>query len=446
MEMSNNGVVDIDIYKSTLLKKNKPQDIVKQIFSDYHLLVEKIFSEYDGEIWHRMGDGAICIFLSPIKAVEACIQLLEKLVAFNKQNENNLSSSPLFTRIGIHEIDSNVIANIPKEERGKFAHSDLDIAGKLQKNCPIGKISISVEVYKKLGVRQRLFRSALTEIYGKRFFVLIDRMITSQEEKLLIGLTEKQKLKLPPIPFLSWDRIVPDEGLNLRTLDKFFERPLAIVIGETYQDSRQLQLNSPISSAATSDTVGIAEVLATSKANPDVKVGIDYWEDTADIVSDRNIIVVGSGTVNIYAFALNDLFQPVRFVKSQSRVLDQIVAASNKGVVYFGSHALPPKDSGLIVVSKSPFNPDKALLWVAGITGIGTSVATEFLKDVITDPNGTLRRKIGVPDSVHPIACVVGAEVRIPSEDWKVSDYYKRWRITDYKVLWMVDRNGSKIL
>lgn len=187
------------------------------------------------------------------------------------------------------------------------------------------------------------------------------------------------------------------------------------------------------------------EVIATLGANREVKVGIDHWDDTADIILDRNIIIVGSGTVNIYAFALNDLFQLVHFVKTRGRVLNQIVATSQKEQVYFGPHALPPEDSGLLIISKSPFNPDKALLWIAGITGMGTQAAAKFLKDMVIDPQYTIR-KIGAQKPTPPVACIIGAEVRIPLEDWRVSDYYRRWKITDYKVLWMVDRDGNKIL
>jgi hypothetical protein len=438
--MTKSGVVDIDIYKSTKLKEGVLQNEIKQIFNSYHSLVEKTFEKFDGQIWHRMGDGAICIFPKPSTAVEACMQLLENLVGLNKQFENQLSGSPIFVRIGIHEIELTEITNVPEDQRGKFAHPELDIAGKLQKNCPIGKIALSMEVYKKLELKKRLFRPMLTEFSGKRNFILIDRLIMPQEEKLLYGLCEEYKIAIPPIPFPSWDKILPNEKINLKTLDEFFKEPLLLILGDTSSERKD-----PIASAATSDAVGIIEAMAAIKSHTGVRVGIDQWEDTADIVSERNIIIIGSGMVNIYAFVLNDIFYPIHFLKTGGRVVNQIVATSNAGILHFGPHAISPKDSGLIVISKSPFNSEKSILWVAGITGMGTQAVASFLKDLILDTRSILS-KIGIPNSTYPIACVIGAKTRGSESDWKISDYYKRWRILDYDVVWLVDLNGDRIL
>jgi hypothetical protein len=438
-KMAKSGIIDIDVYKSTILKEGRPQKEMEQVFNAYHFTVEKVFSEFNGKIWHQMGDGAICIFPTPIQAVDACIQLLDKLVEFNRQWERQLNDSPLFVRIGIHEIDSEDIKNVPENERGKFAHLALDVVGKLQKNCPIGKIAISMEVHRNLGVKRRLFRPSLVEFYGNRFFVLIDHLITPQEEKLHDGLSERQKKNMPPIPFLSWNRIKPEERNNLTTLDKFFEEPLLVILGETSSEPK-----GSISSAATSDAVGIMEVMAILKSHRDVRVGIDQWEDTSDAVLNRNIVIIGSGMVNIYAFALNDILSPVHFIKTRGRVLNQIVATSIEGEEHFGPHALPPKDSGLIIVSKSPFNLEKLLVWVAGITGMGTQAVTSFLKDLIVDA-GSIWRRMGVPTLAYPIACVVGAKTRGTEDEWDLFDYYRRWRIFDYKALWIADANGNRV-
>lgn len=438
--MGKSGIVDIDVYKSTMLKEGKSQKDIEQTFNAYHSLVEETFKKFNGESWHQMGDGAIFLFPILADAVDACIRLQEGLIALNKENEN-LLRFPLFVRIGVHEIESTEITDVPKDERGKFAHPVLDVAGKLQKNCPIGKIAMSMEVYNKLGIKKHLFRAALTEFNGRRFFVLRDRSIMPQEEILLKGLHEKQKMLMPSIPFTTWDKTMPDDSINLKAVDKILEESLLVILGETSSS-----LKGPIYSAATSDTVGMMEVMAALRAHREVRVGIDHWEDTADIASDRNIVIIGSGIVNIYAFTLNDIFHPVHFAKTEDRVLNQIIATSNEeGQIYFGPHGLPPKDSGLIIVSKSPFNLDKALLWVAGISGMGTQAVANFLRDMTLDAGSTLR-KIGVPDTARPIACVVGAKERGTGEDRRLSDYYRRWRILDYSVLWMVDRKGNKIL
>lgn len=432
------GIVDIDVYKSTVLKNGKSQNEITETFSNYHSLVERTFEMFNGESWHRMGDGGIFLFPTPEDAVNACLRLLNNLVEFNETN--NQLSLPLFTRIGIHEIDEKDIIDVPEDERGKYAHPALDIAGKLQKNCPIGKIAVSIEVYNKIGIMRNLFRPSIIELSGKRFFVLIDRPIMPQEEKLLYGLPEEQKKLMPPIPFPTWDKIVPDQNINLTKLDEFFEQPLLVVLGETLSHPR-----SPISSAATSDAVGMMEVMAVLRSNPEVRVGIDEWEDTGDLVSDHNILIIGSGIVNIYAFALNDIFYPAHFAKTGGKIFDQIVATSNKEQLYFGPHSIPPRDCGLVIISKSPFNLEKTLLWVAGITGMGTQATARFVWELIRDPKETLKRKIGGGLN-DPIACVVGACVpEGPEGPWEIRNYYKRWRIFDYRILWAVDQRGEPV-
>lgn len=433
-----NGIVDIDIYKSTILKNGECQNVITATFSNYHSLVETTFKGFNGESWHRMGDGGIFRFPTPENAVNACLRLLNGLVEFNEKK--NQLSLPLFARIGIHEIEEKDIIDVPEDERGKYAHPALDIAGKLQKNCPLGKIAISIGVYARIGVMRNLFRHSTVELLGKRFSVLIDRPIMPQEEKLLYGLPEEQKKLMPPIPFLTWDTIAPNKNINLTKLDKFFEQPLLVVLGETSSHPQ-----SPVSSAATSDAVGMMEVMAVLRSNLEVRVGIDEWEDTGDLVSDHNILIIGSGIVNIHAFALNDILYPVHFVKAKGRIFHQIVATLNEEQLYFGPRGIPPRDCGLVIISKSPFNLERTLLWVAGITGMGTQAAARFVWELIRDPKETLRRRIGESMS-NPIACILAADVpEGPHEGLWESSYYKRWRILDYKILWALDQRGESI-
>lgn len=430
-----NGIVDIDVYKSTTLKNGKSQSAITKTFNNYHSLVDKTFEMFNAESWHRMGDGGIFRFPTPVDAVDASLRLLDNLVEFNEKR--NRLGLPLFTRIGIHQIEEKDIKFVPKHQRGTYANTALDIAGKLQKKCPIGKIAVSASVYNRIGVKQRLFRPSLAELQGKNFFVLIDRPIMPHEQELCYGLPDEQKKLIPPIPFPKWDKIAPSQNLSLVKLGVFFEKPVLVVLGETLSHPK-----SPISSAATSDAVGMMEVMAAVTANRQLRVGIDAWEDTADLVSDHNILIIGSGIVNVYAFVLNDLLCPVHFVKTKGRVFDQIVATSNKGQLHFGHHGIPPMDCGLVLISKSPFNLEKTLFWVAGITGIGTQAAAKFVWELIRDSKQTLSRNL--KDGLSgPIACVIGAYV--PQGVWEISSYYKRWRISDYRILWAVDQCGKSV-
>lgn len=441
-ELLRKGIINIDIYNSTKLKENQEQHKIQKTFEGYNLLVDETFEQLKGKCWHRMGDGGIFLFPKPEDAVMASLQLLNKLSEFNEE-KNNLDL-PVFVRIGIHQEDDD-LENVEETERGKYAHSALDVAGKLQKNCPLGKIAISQEVYNRLGVLQTLFRLSLITpitLKGKGVFVLADRAINGTMRKLSRGLPEAQMRLIPPIPYPSWEHIKPDENINLTKLNEFFNRKkILLILGETGKHP-----NSPIASAATSDAVGIMEVMGLLQSNENINAGIAVWEDTADLVSDSNVVVVGSSIVNIYAFALNDLILPLHFVKNSSnnQIYDQIVATSKTGSMHFGPHSKSPspRDSALVIITKSPFNVvERSLLWVAGITGMGTQVASRFIWDLIKDP-AILNQKLG-GHLINPIGCVVAPN--IPLGLWDISDYYRRWRVLDYKILWAVDKDGNSL-
>jgi hypothetical protein len=431
---SKNGIIEIDAYEFAKLRDVESQQDVKETFEAFYYLVEEIFKAFDGDCWHRTADRGIFFFPAPTDAVDASLKLIDKLVEFNEKN--NRLDSPLFIRIGVHEIEAESIANVPEDEREKLTLPELDIIRKLRQHCPPGKIVISKEVYEDIGsIKRDLFRPASSaDLKQRESFVLRRRRIMPQERALLFGLSDEQKFSLPPISFPNWNRIVPDEDTSLTKLNTILEQPLLVVLGETSS-----QRQGSISSAATSDAIGIIEIMAALKANIDVTAGIDQWEDTADLASNRNIVLIGSGIVNIYAFAFNDIIRPAHFVKAEDRVLDQIVATSRDGRIFFGPHALPPRDCGLVTISKSPFNLEKTLLWIAGITGMGTQAVAKFVFDLIQDPSRPLRKGTAAA-LIDPIACIVGS--RIPKGPWQIFDYYRRWRIADYKILWMVDRNG----
>lgn len=430
MNESKNGIVDIDIYKSAMLKEGKSQKQIEVILDTYHSMVEKIFAVFDGKCWHRTLERRIFLFSTPNDAIDASLRLLDNLTSFNAKK--NQLSFPLFVRIGVHEIETENLTDVPESERGKFTHKSLDIVEVLQKNCPIGKIAVSREVIEKIGgIKLDIFRPTLTpELSKMRAFVLRRQHFIPREEFLLYGLHNEQKLSIPAIPFTTWDNIIPDENINLATLDEIFEQPLLVILGESSSYPQ-----SPISSAATSDAIGIIEIMA-DLSNVEVAVGIDQWEDTADLVSDHNILLVGSSIVNTYAFALNDIIKPVHFVKVEGRVFDKIVVTSQEGEKYFGPHTLSPRDCGIVTISKSPFNLDKTLIWIGGITGVGTHAATIFMRELVHDPQAVLWQRTG-NNFIHPIGCVVGAKTD------KGSCGSNRLRIRGYKILWMVDRDGK---
>ena len=372
--MSKMGLANIDVFRSRPLKIDRPQGEVDRIFEAYWSAIDQVVEQCHGEVWSRSGDGAICIFSNTTWAVRASIGLQEALVDVNEEHGDLLHDSPLFARIGVHVTDSN-LQKVPVDQRDNHPSLDLDIAGHLQKDCPIGKVTISKEVYERLGVRKPLFRPAHSENAARAHHVLIERNIMPQEEGLLRGLTDRQKNAMPPVLSLSWETLKPDEKLDLGALNKILAEPLLVILGETTAEDR-----GPLDSAATSDAVGIIELMAALDGHRQVRVGIDEWDDTADVAADRNVVLIGSGIVNVYAFALNDIFYPAHFVKTDGRVSNQIVVTWNEGDKHFGPHASGSKDSGLVIVSKSPFNLDRHMIWISGITGMGTQAIFSLVK------------------------------------------------------------------
>ena len=73
------GIVDIDIYKSALLKQGKSQKPVEVILGAYHSMVEKIFAVFDGKCWHKTLERRIFLFPTPNDAIDASLLLLDNL-------------------------------------------------------------------------------------------------------------------------------------------------------------------------------------------------------------------------------------------------------------------------------------------------------------------------------------------------------------------------------
>ncbi|NET33819.1 MAG: hypothetical protein F6K19_17665 [Cyanothece sp. SIO1E1] len=410
-----------------------------------HSLIKTILESLDSLPVVQSEFKLIYAFATPNKAVDGALRILEELIEFDK----GCQASKAFVwpiQIGIHTFQRGLFDEINLDEKdcNTLLHESIRFAEEIKSLCPFTRILISKNVFDALELKKRLFRP-FESGNKKQLFILSDRLIMPQESCFMEGLTRKQKMAIPYISCANWSSIKPDEGTGLTALSDFFRQPILVILGETSPSP-----GGPISSTATSDAVGLIEILCALDCNKDLKVGLDHWEDTADEVLNRNIIIIGSGMVNTYAFALNDIFQPAHFVKTQGRCLDQIIATSQNGEFHFGSHALPPKNSSLILFSKNPFNPKRNLLWIAGITGIATQAAYNCLRDLIFNPLAISERKIiqGNGTSViqtFPSACVVGPSTGKADFEWTISDYYGRLRIPSYELLWMVDRNGQEI-
>jgi hypothetical protein len=195
-------------------------------------------------------------------------------------------------------------------------------------------------------------------------------------------------------------------------------------------------------SAATSDAVGVSEALVNRRED-NVLVGIDEWEDTADLVASRNVLIVGSGATNMYALVLNDLFAPLHFIIAEGRAMDCIMAGSGKTAVFFGPHTGDgvrkgqelTDSAGLLIAAKNVFEPDTTLVWAAGINGMGTQAVAGLLRDL-------LRGRVSLPESV--VGCVVVPAIR-RRDQGGLKEYYRRLRISDYDIVYAVDASGGRV-
>ncbi len=443
--MEQNVILVVEFYPIKI-NGEVSNDIDNEAVEFYHSLINLSFKNLSAELIRRTNCKAIYAFKTPEQSVLASLLFFQECIDLNKQKKIfNDIDWPI--QIGIHTVNTQTAKNgglgtgqENQKHIGDF-HDVVKFAEYIKGFCPANKILISNEVFDTLELTQRLFRPFFIEkeIQG---FVLADRWLMTQENFFLNGLSERQKMAIPCLSYRDWDSIKPNEGFSLKELRQILEQPALIVLGGAYSDPK-----SPINSAAISDAVGIMEILAALNSNQDIKVGLDHWEDTADAALDRNIIIIGSGMVNTYAFALNDIFYPVHFVKTQGRCLDQIIATSKDRELHFGSHALPPKHSGLIAISKNPFSINKYMLWVAGITGIATQSTYGFLKDILLHANDTIQDDISIfLEQNLPIACVIGPDQGKMDKEWTTANYYDRLRIPSYQVLWMVDRDGKEVV
>jgi len=437
------GIIDVDIHKGGVLKAGEPKDRVDATVSAFHGFLRDTCAVEDGEPWGGPhGDGAMFKLPSGKAAVRAALRLIQNIADFNR-NHNTLSCD-IVMRIG---VAVGPVPDVPPDKRGEAQEDTLDEAGHNQKDCPPGKLLISNAAFREaqaLGY-EALFRPAPPRTrHGG--FVTRDRALSPREECLLEGLTERQKAGVPAIAFPHWDKIVPDAKCHLANLSSKLREPLIVVLGETRQDGgeRMPLLQGITEPAATSDAVGPIETLAAAGVNPEVIAAVDQWEDTQDEAAQRSIVVIGSAVVNVYAYALNRIEGlPVRFVSPLGDAVYIEVAGrgSRRTFPAGGRHAGESRHYGLILLCKSPVNPDQCLIWVAGITGMATQAAARFVRDMaVESPEGIIKQRTGA-QLTHPIACVVTPAA--PEGAAALPQYLGRWRIPDYEIEWMVDRDGN---
>ncbi|QUY40410.1 caspase, EACC1-associated type [Acaryochloris marina] len=421
-------IVNMDISHIEQLRTLVNADVSYQAFMrDFAEISEKIFCKnFGGHEWLCEGNCRIYLYDDPQEAAFASLRFLEHLQHLNIKNEV-LRNTPLFVRIGIAlNSEDTQLSDIPNDQRQVGGSEGLRTALELQKECPTGRIAVSNSVYSKLVLIERLFRP--TKESDR--YILEHRALNPQEEKLARHFTLNQKDAIPALCFLNWGYLRPDITLkDLQECMSGVRSKWAVILGETNRDRGGL-----LTSAATSDTVGLIEAL--SKINKlDLKVGIDEWQDTADLVTDRNVIVVGSGTINLYAALLNHVIEPLKFsMTPDGRCTEPVVAGGSNNKTYFGSHSNDHPHAGFVIISKSIFNLDNNVIWIGGITGMATQAALSFFTDLLSGDFDFIKDRA--------IGCVVEPR-KIHRND--VSEYYKKWRIHSSQIIHQVDVDGNEL-
>jgi len=261
-------------------------------------------------------------------------------------------------------------------------------------------------------------------------------------------LSERQRKTFPLIAFPDWRTLVPG-GVCLSEVSDLLKSAF-VILGETRPENSQN--HSPVNAAAaTSDAIGAIEIMAAIETNNDVRAGIDEWADVEDQAVESNLLVVGSPAVNLYSYAANLVFSPskekrylpgpVGFNTEQSGLLRIVVDKCTNGDVSFFPESVDhygrKRHFGMAMISKSPFNPERFLLWVAGISGFATQAVARFIHDMIRDPKRYLRdkRNRGCPMCENPTVAIIEPFAQGSLE---VKDYIKGgWRVSDYRIEWL---------
>lgn len=440
------GILNIDGYNWSLLKFSEKQLSVlpeaersvrrrdeEQTFKRYHARMREWIEGHGGSVWNTLGDCTIAHgFQSVDEAVGAATTIQRRLTDFNLFD--NRIGTPLFIRIGVAK---GTLPEISLEERGESSLSALDEAGHLQKDCPPGRVRISRATFESLRFGRQDFRPGLsTGLKGcsAGSMVWIERMLTPDELKAGDSLSRRQARSYPPI-------VVTQDDLVRMGFDKDLSKvPEAIsdavvIIGETRDEGKAV---GPVShAAATSDAVGTLEVFATLQSSSGVMAGIDEWVDTVDLATQRSIVMVGSPVVNLFAYAINRVlmagFEDVNGGPMRIRI------GCGNGHQRFPSafrHGSSHYHYGLVLFDRSPVNPSHSVLWIAGITGMGTQAAARFARDLVASPD----KALGALGTKRPNVVVVKPRWHT---GFGPEDYQGMWRVSDYEVEWSGRTDGS---
>ncbi|MCE7869402.1 hypothetical protein DYH09_03385 [bacterium CPR1] len=130
-------VMFVDLAGSSKLKTPNQTFHADQAFRAYRSLINGALESNGCLSYDWSGDGAICLFPEPAPAVQAAVQIQQKIAQLNARSQ---LSGLLLARIGINTGD---VYLDPRRSLGEFASRTVDQAGHLEKDCPPGSIYLS---------------------------------------------------------------------------------------------------------------------------------------------------------------------------------------------------------------------------------------------------------------------------------------------------------------
>jgi len=129
--------LDVDVVGSYGMKsESKRPELIIVSFERWRAWITGVIEEFNGMVLNSNGDELMCFFESTSSCVDAGRAILDRLDAFNEQQ--NTLPSPFRLRIGIHTGSSLV-----DKKRGVAYSEVLDVAGHLQKDADQNGLLIS---------------------------------------------------------------------------------------------------------------------------------------------------------------------------------------------------------------------------------------------------------------------------------------------------------------
>lgn len=414
-------------------------------FQLYHQEIKKWIEGHQGKIWNTIGDCTIAGgFPNVDEAVAAAMAIQRRLSDFNR-SQNQLPN-PLIVRIGVARGQ---LREVPQEQKGEHSQTELDEVGHLEKDCPPGRIRISLGAFNALRFNRQAFRPGLAvDLKSKsaESLVWVERSSTLHEEEHVRRLPPRQQRCYPLIAASAGELLPRTSDQGFSSIRDVLQDAL-VIIGETRTNIPE---HTPVSHiAATSDAVGIVEIFAALQSSSTMLAAIDEWVDTEDLATQKNIVIVGSPVVNVYAYAVNTV-TPAGFKQEPDGLL-RIRVSDTSGERYFPKtveHSSFDRHYGLVMLTRNPINPKHHMLWIAGISGMATQAAARFARDLVLNP--AQRLSVAGDHLLSPAAHTTSGTEYSSSKEysiavvaphwergWQADDYQGKWRVKGYRIEWL---------